>query len=75
LKKIEVFTGSCRLCEGAVALVDKVADKDQFEVDVQSIDGDRAKSLGLTAVPSIVLDGSLLFAGLPTEEDLVRALA
>ena len=75
MKKIEVFTGSCRLCEGAVALVDKVADKDQFEVDVQSIDGDRAKSLGLTAVPSIVLDGSLLFAGLPTEEDLVRALA
>jgi predicted DsbA family dithiol-disulfide isomerase len=75
LKKIEVFTGSCRLCEGAVALVDKVADKSQFEVDVQSIDGDRAKSLGLTAVPSIVLDGSLLFAGLPTEEDLVRALA
>ncbi|HJP83790.1 MAG TPA: thioredoxin family protein [Fimbriimonadaceae bacterium] len=75
MKKIEVFTGSCRLCEGAVALVDKVADKSRFDVDVLSIDGDRAKSLGLTAVPSIVLDGSLLFAGLPTEEDLTHALA
>jgi predicted DsbA family dithiol-disulfide isomerase len=75
LKKIEVFTGSCRLCEGAVELVEKVADKGKFEVDVLSIDGDRAKSLGLTAVPSIVVDGSLLFAGLPKEEALIRALA
>lgn len=73
-EKIEVFTGSCRLCEGAVALVENLADKDRYEVDVLSIDGDRAKELGLTAVPSIVKEGELLFAQLPTKEELSAAL-
>lgn len=73
-EKIEVFTGSCRLCEGAVALVENLADKDRYEVDVLSIDGDRAKELGLTAVPSIVKEGELLFARLPTKEELATAL-
>jgi hypothetical protein len=73
-KKIEVFTGSCRLCESAVALVESVADVDRYEVEVLSIDGDRAKELGLTAVPSIVRDGELLFARLPTQEELVETL-
>lgn len=73
-EKIEVFTGSCRLCEGAVALVENLADKDRYVVDVLSIDGDRAKELGLTAVPSIVREGELLFARLPTKEELSSAL-
>ncbi len=72
--KLEVFTGSCRLCEGAVALVDRVADKSKFNVEVLSIDGERAKELGLTAVPSIVKDGALLFARLPEEAELVASL-
>lgn len=72
--KIEVFTGSCRLCEGAVALVENLADKERYEVEVLSIDGDRAKELGLTSVPSIVRDGQLLFARLPSQDELVASL-
>lgn len=73
-QKLEVFTGSCRLCEGAVALVENLADKEKFEINVLSIDGDRAKELGLTAVPSIVRDGKLLFARLPSKEELSAVL-
>lgn len=70
---IEVFTGSCRLCEGAVALVERVAQGQ--EIEVLSIDGDRAKEYGLRAVPSIVIDGEIEFQRQPTEDEFTQALA
>ncbi|MBC8065820.1 MAG: thioredoxin family protein [Chlorobia bacterium] len=73
-QKLEVFTGSCRLCEGAVTLVENTASRDEFEIDILSIDGERAKELGLTSVPSIVKNGEVLFARLPSKDELVAAL-
>jgi len=75
MKKLEVFTGSCRLCEAAVQLATDTADPAKYEILVKSIDGDDAKAYGLTAVPSIVLDGKTLFQHLPTKEQLEAVLS
>ena len=69
MSKIEVFTGSCHLCDEAVQVVNQVTEGSNAEVVVRSIDGPEAKAYGLTSVPSIVKDGAVVFTGLPTAEE------
>jgi hypothetical protein len=73
--RIEVFIGGCKLCDRAVALVNDVVDPAEADIEVLSIDGPEAQAYGLKAVPSIVKDGQLVFAGLPTEEEARAKLA
>jgi hypothetical protein len=75
LKTLEVFTGSCRLCEAAVHLVHDCADPTEYSVEVKSIDGAEAKAYGLSAVPSIVLAGIPIFERLPSKSELQAALS
>lgn len=62
-RKVEVFVGGCPLCEEAVVLVQRLACP-SCEVLVHDLrEGDeavsRAHSLGIHAVPSVVVDGRL----------------
>lgn len=74
MSKIEVFTGSCHLCDEAVALVKEVTTGSENEVVVRSIDGPEAKAYGLSSVPSVVKDGEVIFTRLPSKEEAVAAL-
>lgn len=62
-RQVEVFTAGCPLCEEAVALVKGLACP-SCEVAVHDLRAggevlDRARSLGVQAVPSVVVDGRL----------------
>lgn len=69
--KITVFTGSCHLCDEAVALVRDVCGD---SVDVKSIDGPEAREMGLTSVPTIVKDGEVVFTRLPSRQEVEESL-
>ena len=74
MSKIEIFTGSCHLCEEAVAVVNEVVAGTPNEVIVRSIDGPEAKAYGLSSVPSVVKDGEVVFTRLPSKEEAAAAL-
>ncbi|MEA2553705.1 MAG: MerR family transcriptional regulator, Zn(II)-responsive regulator of zntA [Fimbriimonadaceae bacterium] len=74
MSKIEVFTGSCHLCDQAVDVVKEAVAPCGCEVIVRDIDGPEAKAYGLTSVPTIVRDGEILFRRLPTKEEAIGAL-
>jgi glutaredoxin 3 len=60
--KVEIFTAGCQLCHDAVALVTKVANG-KSDVTVHKMQdiatATRAKALGITSIPAIVIDGKL----------------
>lgn len=74
MSTVEVFTGSCRLCDAAVQVVKEAVAPCGCEVVVRSIDGDEAKAYGLTAVPSVVKNGEVVFSRLPSLEEAISAL-
>jgi len=74
MSKIEVFTGSCHLCDEAVAVVTEVLEGSEHEMIVRSIDGTEARAYGLSAVPSVVKDGAVVFTRLPSKEEAMAAL-
>jgi glutaredoxin len=61
-RKIEVFSAGCPLCEDTVNLVNKLACE---SCDISVLDmkkpevANRAKTLGIRSVPSVVIDGKL----------------
>jgi len=61
-RKIEVFSAGCAACDDAVALVNRIA-CDSCEVTVHDMNDSnvagRAKSLGITSVPAVLIDGKL----------------
>ncbi len=61
-RKIEVFSAGCPVCKDAVNLVNKLA-CESCEVSVLDMNkpeiAERAKTLGISSVPSIVIDGKL----------------
>jgi hypothetical protein len=61
MSTVEVFTGSCRLCDAAVEVVNEAVTPCGCEVIVRSIDGPEAKAYGLTSVPSVVKNGEVVF--------------
>ncbi len=74
MSTVEVFTGSCRLCEAAVDVVREAVSTCGCEVIVRSIDGPEAKAYGLTSVPSVVKNGEIVFTRLPTIEEAISEL-
>lgn len=78
-RKVEVFSAGCGVCEETVSLVKRIA-CDSCEVVVLDMHDDqvaeRAKGLGIRAVPAVVVDGKLAAccekAG-PTESGLRAA--
>lgn len=77
--KVEVFSAGCPACESTIELVNKVA-CDNCEISILDMnDGSisaRAKELGITRVPAVVVNGKLAdcceVKG-PTEEGLRAA--
>ena len=61
-RKIEVFSAGCPVCEDAVKLVNSIACP-SCEVSVldmkQSEVSEKAKRLGIHAVPAVAIDGKL----------------
>jgi len=59
---IEIFSAGCPLCHDAVELVNKIAREDcdihVLDMTVEVI-ANRAKSLGIQSVPTIVIDGEV----------------
>ena len=62
LRKIEVFTAGCSLCDDAVQLVQSLACS-SCSVEVLDMKDEsaqqKAKQYGVTRVPSVVVDGTL----------------
>ena len=60
--QVEIFTAGCQICDDAVALVNKVA-QGKSSVTVHKMQdmatATRAKALGITSVPAVVIDGKL----------------
>ncbi len=73
--KVELFSAECRLCERTLGIL-----KENFpdlEIDVHRAseckDGScclLAEQYGVRAVPSLVVDGEVIFVGLPEEHDI-----
>lgn len=67
--RIQIFSGGCGLCRDAVDMVEVGKCKD-CEMEVLDVDDTRnsllVKRLGITAVPSIVIDERTKVVGLPT---------
>lgn len=74
-KKIEVFTADCPLCRDTLELIKKEACS-ECEVIEQRCSGDEccepAKSYGIKAVPTVVVDGKIAIVGKPTLEEVKR---
>jgi len=78
-RTIEVFTAGCAICSETVELVNRIA-CDSCDVNVLDVNdpgaAERAKALGVTRVPAVVVDGQLAQCcanGGPTEQDLRAA--
>jgi hypothetical protein len=83
MRKIEVFTAGCPICDDAVKLVKKLACKD-CEVTVYNLNEpcesgeglEKVKTYGIVRIPSVVVDGKLAgccSAGPVTAEGLKAA--
>lgn len=65
---IEVFSAGCPLCDETVVRVRQAVAACGCTVIVRAPDGPEAQQYGIRAVPAIVVDGQLLFTGVPTQE-------
>ena len=77
-RKIEVFTAGCHVCEETVEMVNRIACP-SCEVSVLDMKNpevaSRAKGLGISSVPAVVIDGKLpdCCAGRGPDETTLRA--
>lgn len=66
-RKIEVFTAGCPLCNETVKLVRQAVSACGCEVIERRCDGDelcdKARSYGVRAMPTVVVDGQIVFEG------------
>ncbi len=69
-RKIEVFVSSCPLCQEAAEVVRQAVSECGCQVVVHDLSSpacaEQAAKYGVRAVPSIVVDGELVFTGKPT---------
>ena len=80
--KVEVFsTNSCPHCPAAIEAAQKAKDKlgDAIDVEILKIDESkdnyqRAIDYQIMAVPTIVIDGDVVFVGAPTDFELIEKL-
>lgn len=82
--KVEVFsTSTCPHCPAAIDAAEKAKDKLGEAIDVEAIKIDdpnnpenrqRAIDYQIMAVPTIVINGDVMFVGAPTENELIAHL-
>jgi small redox-active disulfide protein 1 len=82
--KVEVFsTSTCPHCPAAIDAAEKAKDKLGDAIDVEAIKIDdpnhpenrqRAIDYQIMAVPTIVINGEVVFVGAPTDAELVDYL-
>ena len=82
--KVEVFsTSTCPHCPAAIDAAEKAKDKlgDKIEVESVKIDDSthpeyrqRAMDYQIMAVPTVVIDGEVVFVGAPSENELIAHL-
>ncbi len=65
---IEVFTAGCPLCAETVQRVRNAVAQCGCQVITRAPDSPEAQQYGIRAVPTIVVDGQVLFTGVPTQE-------
>jgi hypothetical protein len=62
-RKLEVFTAGCAVCQGVVEMVNELACP-HCDVAIYNLNKDEgvdeARGYGITALPSVVVDGKLL---------------
>lgn len=62
-RTVEVFSAGCTVCEETLRMIEEIACS-SCEIQVldmnDSVVAKRAKQLGVTAVPAVVIDGELL---------------
>ena len=77
-RKVEVFSAGCPACNEVVEMVQRVAcpscEVTVLEMTDSSV-AERAKSLGIRSVPSVVIDGKLAdcCSGRGVDEQVLRA--
>lgn len=71
IRRIEIFTGNCPLCNDTVQLVQELADS-SCEVRVYNLQEEpyRVHQYGVKAVPAIAIDGILVITGKPNRSQL-----
>lgn len=67
-RTIEVFTAGCPLCDETVQRVNNAVAQCGCTVITRTPDSPEAQRYSIRAVPAIVVDGQLVFTGLPTQE-------
>ena len=80
--KVEVFsTNSCPHCPSAIDAAQVAKDKlgDAIDVEVLKIDEsdeNRQKAINyqIMAVPTIVIDGEVVFVGAPSDDELIEKI-
>ena len=78
IRKIEVFSAGCAVCEDTITLINKIACPScEVEIlDMHKADvAERARQYGIRSVPSVVIDGKLAdcCAGRGPDEATLRA--
>ena len=78
---VEVFTSpTCPHCPGAVMAADEARKQLGDKIDVRVVDASdqeniqKAMDYGISAVPTIVIDGNVEFIGAPSIQDLIARL-
>ena len=78
---VEVFTSpTCPHCPGAVMAADEAKKQLGDKIDVKVVDTaeteniQKARDYGISAVPTIVIDGNVEFIGAPSIQDLITKL-
>ncbi len=78
---VEVFTSpTCPHCPGAVMAADEAKKQLGDKIDVKVVDTSdmeniqKAREYGISAVPTIVIDGNVEFIGAPSIQDLIARL-
>ncbi len=78
-RKIEVFTAGCPICNETLKMVKDVTKSCGCEVIERRCSGevccDEAVRYGVRAVPTIAIDGVIVFEGRPTKEQARTILA
>lgn len=67
-RTIEVFTAGCPLCDETIQRVKSAVASCGCTVITRTPDSPEAQQYDIRAVPAIVVDGQLVFTGVPTQE-------
>lgn len=69
----------CPVCPGAKVLWDSLKKEYDFDYEVCDIASEKGQQLvkenGITGVPVTIIDGKVIFSGVPNREDAIAAIS